>query len=66
MSEPKTKGQLWDDAVHLHALINGLDIVLDSLDCAPTPAKNAVSGLITEILEKSERLCDALDVLDSA
>ncbi len=61
MSEPKTRMRLWCDASHLHALSQALDLVIDHIERPPSPASNAMSALIGEIVDRAARLRDDLD-----
>jgi hypothetical protein len=55
---------LWDDAIKLHALCQALELVFDQIDCEPTPGKNAAVVLIGEIVDRAERLSDAIDAAE--
>ncbi len=66
MTEARPAADLWDDAIRLHALCQGLELVFDQIDCEPTPAKNAAVALINEIVERADRLSDAIDAADMA
>ncbi|MCA3488124.1 MAG: hypothetical protein IOD05_07975 [Rhodobacter sp.] len=54
------------DAIKLHALCQGLELVFDEIACEPTPAKNAAVALICEIVERAERLASDIDRAESA
>jgi hypothetical protein len=65
-NDPTPDSDLWNDAVKLHALCQALDLVFDQIDCEPTPAKNAAGALISEIVERAQRLSDGIDAADLA
>jgi hypothetical protein len=56
--------ELWDDAIRLHALCQALELVFDEIHCEPTPPKNAAVALISEIVERAQRLSDAIDAAE--
>ncbi len=64
MTKTGTAADLWDDAIKLHALTQALDLLFDQIDCEPTPAKNAAVALISEIVDRAERLSDAIDAAE--
>jgi len=64
MTDTRPAADLWDDAIKLHALCQALELVFDQIDCEPTPAKNATVVLIGEIVERAEKLSDAIDAAE--
>jgi len=63
-NDPTPDSNLWDNAIRLHALCQALEMVFDQIDCEPTPAKNAAVVLIGEIVDRAERLSDAIDAAE--
>jgi hypothetical protein len=66
LSIDRPDADLWHDAVKLHALCQGLELVFDEIACEPTPAKNAAVALICEVVERAERLASEIDRAESA
>jgi hypothetical protein len=65
-NDPIPAADLWNDAVKLHALCQALELVFDGIDCEPSAAKNATVALISEIVDRAERLSDGIDAADMA
>jgi hypothetical protein len=66
MTDTTPAADLWNDAIKLHALCQALELVFDEIHCEATPAKNAAVALISEIVERADRLSDAIDAADMA
>lgn len=58
---PKTISELQKDAVFLHAMIQGVEIVYEEVSRDCSPASNAMPALFESLLERARRLANDLD-----
>lgn len=58
---PKTKSELQSDAVFLHAMIQGIEVLYDTIKHDLSPASNAMPAMFESLLERASRLADDLD-----
>ena len=65
MSYPSTHCEmLQDEALSLHALLCGASELLYAMPSEPSPARNALSALLTVMEERAEALAKALDMVN--
>ncbi|MFG6584796.1 MULTISPECIES: hypothetical protein [Sulfitobacter] len=54
------------DAIFLHGLLQGLELLIDESESNSSPASNAAHALAQEVIAKSERLaCDLSSLVDA-
>jgi len=57
----KTIADLQSDAVFLHAMAQGIDVIYDTIKTDLSPASNSIPAMLQSLIERADRLANDLD-----